>query len=432
MRWTGIFLALFAALSTVSAHADWKFTSDADLVAAVMPSFVDINNRRMAPTDASGSIPVIQDEVGSGFIIDPSGLIATNRHVVEGAYALFVTLSDGTQLPATLVGKALNFDFAIIKVDAGRPLQPAKLGDSEALRVGDRVVAIGNPLGFANSASAGIVSALHRQIGLSAFDDVIQTDATINQGNSGGPLFNMNGEVIGVNQAIRAENGGGSIGIGFSIPISQIEFILENVKKYGRPKIGYLGVQGQTFTPGMAAAMKTTGPGVIVSGVIPDSPAAKAGLQIGDVIRKVGDFAIRTTSSLSRAAAISADKTLPIAILRDGQDKMLTATLLEVTQDIWSTQMGTLPAIKDMGDLGVTFETGNGEPVVQNVVERSIAWNAGLRKGDIVRKIYPRDVRTNADLLAMFKDNLANHKTNSLMYLEGPNGARWIQFSLLE
>ena len=425
-------LAVLATLFVTPLRADGKFSSDADLVAAVMPSFVDIYNRRMAPTKETGSVPVIQDEVGSGFVIDPSGLIATNRHVVEGAYALFVTLSDGTQLPATLVGKVLNFDFAIIKVDAGRPLQSATLGDSEALRVGDRVVAIGNPLGFSNSASAGIVSALHRQIGLSAFDDVIQTDATINQGNSGGPLFNMNGEVIGVNQAIREENGGGSIGIGFSIPISQIEFILQNVKKFGRPKIGWLGVAGQTFTPGMAAAMKTGRGGVIVSSVIAGSPAEKAGLQIGDVIRKIGDFTITTTSSLSRAAAISADKTLPVAILRDGQEKVLTATLLETTQDIWSTQMGTLPAIKDMGDLGVTFEPGDGEPVVQNVVEKSIAWNAGLRKGDIVRKIYPKDVRTNADLLAIFKDNMANRKTNSLMYLEGPNGARWIQFSLLE
>lgn len=425
-------LAVLATLFVTPLRADGKFSSDADLVAAVMPSFVNIYNRRMAPTKDSGSVPVIQDEVGSGFIIDPSGLIATNRHVVEGAFALFVTLSDGTQLPATLVGKALNFDFAIIKIEAGRPLQPAKLGDSEGLRVGDRVVAIGNPLGFTNSASAGIVSALHRQIGLSAFDDVIQTDATINQGNSGGPLFNMNGEVIGVNQAIREENGGGSIGIGFSIPIFQIEFILENVKKYGRPKIGWLGVQGQTFTPGMAAAMNTALGGVIVSGIIAGSPAEKAGLQIGDVIRKIGDFTINTTSSLSRAVAASADKTLPIAVLRDGQDKILTATMPEMTQNVWSTQMGTLPTIKDMGDLGVTFEPGDGEPVVLNVVERSIAWNAGLRKGDIIRKIYPKDIRTNADLLAIFKDNLANHKTNSLMYLEGPNGARWIQFSLLE
>ena len=415
------------------ASADWKYKSEADLVAAVMPSFVDIYNRRMAPMEGSGSdVPVIQDEVGSGFIIDPSGLIATNRHVVDGAYALFVTLSDGTRLRATLVGKALNFDFAIIKVDAGRPLPAATLGDSEKLRVGDRVLAIGNPLGFANSASAGIVSALHRQIGLSAYDDVIQTDATINQGNSGGPLFNMNGEVIGVNQAIRRENGGGSIGIGFAIPIFQVEFILENAKKYNRPRIGYLGVQAQTFTAGMAAVLKVSGGGAIISKIVPGSPAEKAGLRIGDVIRKIGDETIPTATGLSRVVATLAEQTLPVLILRDGKEMTLTATFPESTQEIWSTKMDPLPNIRTMSDLGLTMEPGNGPATVDSVVERSIAWNAGIRNGDIVRRIYPDAIKHSADLLALFQYKMANYKTNALMYLEGPDGARWIQFSLLE
>lgn len=435
---TGAALAAATVLQMSSATAGEAlgastFGSEADLVAAVMPSFVNFSIRRVAPIEGSNNdVPVIQDEVGSGFVVDPSGMIITNRHVVDGAYAITATFADGARFPAKLVGKALNFDFAVVKIDAGRPLQPVKLGNSETMRVGDRVVAIGNPLGYESSASSGIVSAFHRQIGLTAFDDVIQTDATINQGNSGGPLFNMKGEVIGVNQAIRRENGGGSIGIGFAIPVAQIEFILDNLKIYGRPRIGWFGVQGQTFTGGMAAVMQVSGGGEIVSGVTPGSPADKAGLQVGDVIRKVGSHTIETTSALSRAVAASVDQTLPVEILRNGQATVLTATFPEAPQAMWSTKMDPLPDVKALSDLGFTMALGDGAPVVAAVIERSIAWNAGLRKGDIIQKVWPGDVRSSADLLAIFQDNMARRVTNTLVFLGGPNGSRWVQFSILE
>ena len=413
-----------------AASADRVFKNDADLVAAVLPSVVNISNRRLASGEAS-DVPFIQDEVGAGFIVDPSGLIVTNRHVVDGAFALYVTFADGTRLPAKLVGKALNFDFAIIQIDAGRPLKAVTFGDSETLREGDHVLAIGNPLGYESSASAGIVSALHRQIGLSAYDDVIQTDATINQGNSGGPLFNMDGQVIGVNQAIRRENGGGSIGIGFAIPMVEIKFVLDRVRDDKRLRVGWLGVQGQTFTAGMGDVLKTGPGGVIVSTVTPDSPADKAGLRIGDVIRMIDRQMVTNTSSLSRLVGAAMNRTVPIEIFRDGKAAILTATLGELPQDFWSTKMDDVPKIGALRDLGFTIAAGD-PPTVESVTEKSIAASAGLKKGDIIEKIYPHDVKTEADLLALFQDAMAHGVANSLVFLGGPNGARWIQFSILE
>ena len=418
-----------------AAHADFKFKNEADLVAAVMPSFVNIYNRGVASGAETDGVARIQDEVGSGFVVDESGIILTNRHVVEGAYALFVTLNDGTHVPAKLLGKLLTFDLALIKVDVGRPLQVASLGDSDRLRLGDHVVAIGNGLGFDSSVSAGVLSAFHRTVGLSAYDDLMQTDATINQGNSGGPLFNMDGDVIGVNQAIYTQHGGGSIGIGFSIPINAVKAVLANVKKYGKPRAGWLGITGQSFTAGMArVAGATVQEGVIISDLAKNGAAIEAGLQVGDIILKVGPHTIDRMSTLNRTVAMSVDQVEQFQIVRDGKSMTVPVKIKDWPQELWTPVMPAPPKITSLADLGLTFNAAPGpdDPVVANVVEKSIAWSEGIRPGDVIRKVGKADVRSTDDLLKLAMQARDSDRGGALVLVGGPNGTRWVEFSLKE
>ena len=431
-------LAFALAGAAQSSRAE-EYKSVTDLAAAVMPAFVDIYNRGVAKAEpgetmAGGKTVLITDEVGSGFIVDASGLIVTNRHVVDGAYALFVTLSTGEHVPAKLVGKALTFDIALLKIDVGRPLPVAKFGDSMKLRIGDRVVAIGNPLGFASSVSAGVVSAFHRQVGLSPYDDLIQTDATINQGNSGGPLFNMAGEVVGVNQAIYTRNKGGSIGIGFSIPINDVKFLVENVLKYGEPRFGWLGVTGQNLTPEMAkAAGIDVQKGVILSKITPNSPAERAKLQVGDIVVGFGDSLVEGTSSLNRAVAHAADETHTIQLFRDGVKMGLPVKISQWPQEIWASKMEVPPKLNDYADYGLAFIDSPDGPTVKSVVEKSVAWTAGLREGDIVKRVGSVPIKTIGEMGGTIDEQFTKKgKTSALMLLSGPNGDRWVDVSVVE
>jgi serine protease Do len=444
MGWTRAFPAMIAvalAGAPALAKAEPMFKSDADLVAAVLPSVVNIYQRHAetpmvmkdGKEEAAGP-RIIHDEVGSGFIVDPSGIIVTNRHVIEDAYALFVTLSDGRHFPAKLLGKALAFDIALIKIDVGQPLPIAKIGDSEKMRVGDAVVAIGNPLGFANSASSGIISAFHRDVGLSAFDDLMQTDATINQGNSGGPLFNKNGEVIGINEAIYTRNAGGSIGIGFSIPVNQAKFLIDSVKQYGKPHIGWIGVTGQTFTPGMAAALGSSADGgVIISALAPNSPAGKAGLMVGDAILRIGDTKIWDVTSLNREVARLLDKDAPFRIFRNGAEMTLPVKIEQWPDELWSNKMPEPPTLETPADFGITFSSAPGDHlVVADVAPKSIAWSAGMRPGDMILKIQRAEIHNDHDMMVAVKELHTVGKETAAILLGGPNGTRWIEFSVQE
>jgi len=430
-------IAFAAALVSTGVRAEYR--NVAELSAAVMPAFVDIYTRGLAKSEAGNGMPPgkttqIQDEVGSGFIVDSSGLIVTNRHVVEGAYSIFVTLASGEHVPAKLVGKALTFDIALLKVDMGRPLAVAKFGDSTKLKIGQSVVAIGNPLGFSSSVSAGVISAFHRQAGLSAYDDLIQTDATINQGNSGGPLYNMDGEVIGVNQAIYTRNKGGSIGIGFSIPINDVKFLVDNVLKYGSPRFGWLGVTGQSMTAQMArAAGVPADKGVIVSKLSPDGPAMRAKLEVGDILVRLGDKPIEGTSSLNRAVARSAGQTLPMTVYRNGEKLTLPVAIGEWPQEIWASKMEAAPKLNDYADFGVNFVDTPEGPTVKAIVERSVAWTAGLREGDTVKRVGMWPIKTVGEMGAVI-DEMFNRKgkTSALLLVSGPNGDRWVDVSIAE
>lgn len=437
------FLALALAMPGAAAAAEWKYKEVADLVAATMPSFVNIYNRRIAkPEDAtakeSEAATVVEDDVGSGVIVSADGTIVTNRHVIEGAYALFVTLSDGRRLPAKLVLAGTNYDLAVIKIEPGdKPLKPAALGDSDKMRVGDRVVAIGNPLGFAGSVSSGVISAFHRQLGLSAYDDLIQTDATINRGNSGGPLFNMNGEVIGVNQAIYTQNKGGSIGIGFAIPIDDVKHARDGIEKFGKPKLGWLGVTIQPVTEPMAFSLglgPNNGGGAIIAAVKPNSPAAAAGLRRGDIIRTFAGKELRDAIALNRAVVHAADAEVELGVWRDGAMMKIPVAIGEFPGNIWITAMAPMPDLGRVEDFGGKFDANAKGDGVQmtSVTEKSIAWYAGLRAGDIIRKVRNVDIH-NADDLIREVTKLKQAKIpGATIFVDGPNGPRWLDVDLLQ
>ncbi|MBZ9755206.1 DegQ family serine endoprotease [Mesorhizobium sp. ESP6-5] len=243
------------------------------------------------------------EALGSGFIVGADGTIVTNNHVVDGASSIKVTLDDGTELPAKLVGHDAKNDLAVLKINAGKSLPTVKWGDSDKLMTGDQVLAIGNPFGIGTTVTAGIVSARGRDLHSGPFDDFIQIDAPINHGNSGGPLVDVNGNVVGINTAIYSPNGG-SVGVGFAIPSDQAEKVVAKLMKGGNIEYGYLGVEIQPVTPDVASAIGLDHPsGALVSQVNDGSPAAKAGVETGDVITGFAGQDVKDPKDLSRAVA---------------------------------------------------------------------------------------------------------------------------------
>ena len=256
----------------------------------------------MAPDQPSGH-PHRMQSLGSGFIIDPEGYVVTNNHVIEGADEITVTLQDNTTLKATLVGHDDRTDLALLKVQSDKPLPAVKFGDSDAARVGDWVLAIGNPFGLGGSVTAGIVSARGRDIQQGPYDDFIQTDAAINKGNSGGPLFNMAGDVIGINTAILSPSGG-SIGLGFAIPSGEARVVVDQLRQYHRARRGWLGVRIQQVTPDIAETLGLHGSdGALVAGVNTGGPADRAHLQNGDVILTFNGQKLHEMRTLPRVVA---------------------------------------------------------------------------------------------------------------------------------
>jgi serine protease Do len=268
--------------------------------------------------------------LGSGFVIDASGIIVTNNHVIENADEITAILHDGARLRATLVGRDPRTDLAVLRVEvpAGRTLKAARFGDSERVRVGEWVIAIGNPLGFGGTVTAGILSARNRDIQSGPYDSFLQTDAPINRGNSGGPLFNTAGEVIGINTAIVSPTGG-SIGIGFAIPANLARGIVQQLAEFGETRRGELGVRIQSVSEDIAESLGLgRARGALVSGVTPNGPAASAGIQTGDVILRFDGRDIREMRDLPRIVAeTAAGKTVPVMVFRAGREQELQATV---------------------------------------------------------------------------------------------------------
>lgn len=290
---------------------------------------------RQFPNVPEFSRPGPRRGVGSGFIISEDGKIITNHHVVDGAETVTVRMSDGDEFEATVVGSDELTDIALLQIETDETLPMVELGDSDQVRVGDSVVAVGSPFGLGGTVTSGIVSATSRNINSGPFDDFIQTDAAINRGNSGGPLFNEEGEVIGVNTAIFSPRGG-SVGIGFAVPSEIVEDVVADLSDDGKIERGWLGVQFRPMTDEVASVLGYDEPtGAVVEEVFEGSPADEAGLMEGDIILKMGEKDIETVQDLPRAVArMSPNSEVMVTVLRKGEEVTLDVTIgLRAPQD---------------------------------------------------------------------------------------------------
>lgn len=326
--------------------------SFADLVEKLQPSVVNISTTHKPQEDSSNeemlgiesTNPRIKDyfnpqnpqqlSLGSGFIIDGDGYIITNNHVIDQAEEITVTLADNRQLTARLVGRDGKTDIALIKVEASEKLPAVKLGDSDKIRVGDWVLAIGNPFGLGGSVTAGIVSAKSRDIEAGPYDNFIQTDASINQGSSGGPMFNLDGEVIGINTAIFSTNGG-SMGIGFAVPVNLTHFVIEQLKSKGKVERGWIGIKIQPNSGDIAHSLSQQAQrGVIVSSVSEGSSAKAAGIEAGDIILSFDGQPIDDTKNFSRMVAeTEVGKTINLEIWRDKQIRKISLPVMLMPEE---------------------------------------------------------------------------------------------------
>jgi serine protease Do len=339
---------------------------------------------------------------GSGFVIRKDGVVLTNNHVVENAKEIRVTLNDGRELDAKVMGRDPKTDLAVLKINPEKSLPTAKLGDSEDINVGDWVVAIGNPYGLSNSVTAGIVSAKGRAIGAGPYDDFIQTDAPINPGNSGGPLLNDRGEVVGINTAIFSQTGG-SVGIGFAIPINLAKKLVPQLEETGHVTRAWLGVAIQELTPDLAQSLNVEPPhGALVAGVSPDSPAAASGIKPGDVITRYDGKEVKEHATLPMLVASTAvGKTVPVEVVRDGKVRTLEVTVTQQAGDEsseksddhngkWGLALRELsPEEREQRDL----KAGEGVLVV-GVADDSPAAEAAITAGDVILQVNRTPVST--------------------------------------
>ncbi len=359
--------------------------------------------------------------LGSGFIVSPDGYILTNNHVVEKADEVTVTLLDKEEFKAKVIGADTKIDIALIKIDAKKKLPFVALGDSDALDVGEWVVAIGNPFGLGHTVTAGIVSAKGRIIGSGPYDDFIQTDASINPGNSGGPLFNLKGEVVGINTAIIQ----GGQGIGFATPVQLAKSVLDQLKDKGKVTRGWLGVYIQPLTPEAAENLGISGRrGALVSDVTSGGPAEAAGIRSGDVIVAFNGKEIRTEHDLPQTvAATKPGKSVEVRLLREGKEKTIPVTIAEMTGEP-GKPAGGHDLSKNLGltvqditpELAQRFEIENRKGVVvTGVADGTPAEEAGFGEGDIIRAIVRKNKRTPVNNAAEFSNLVKKYQADKTM-----------------
>jgi serine protease Do len=339
---------------------------------------------------------------GSGFVIRKDGVVLTNNHVVENAKQLTVTLSDGREFDATVMGRDPKTDLAVLKIDPEGTLPTAQLGDSDDLSVGDWVVAIGNPFGLSNTVTAGIVSAKGRVIGAGPYDDFIQTDAPINPGNSGGPLLNERGEVVGINTLIFSQSGG-NVGIGFAIPINLAKTLVPELQEHGHVTRAWLGVTIQKLTPDLAQSLGVEpARGALVAEVAQGGPATASGIEPGDVITRYDGKAVDEHAALPMlVAATPVGKTVAVEVVRDGKPRTVEVTVTRQAEDearderdehegTWGLALRALrPAERAQRDL----EPGEGV-LVADVAAESPAAEAGIQAGDVILQVNRQPVGT--------------------------------------
>ncbi|HWA31514.1 MAG TPA: DegQ family serine endoprotease [Rhizomicrobium sp.] len=384
--------------------------------------------------------------MGSGFVIDKSGYIVTNNHVVQDGKKITVKFPDGREFAAKLIGTDPATDVALIKVKSDKPLPTVEFGDDRQVRVGDWVIAVGNPFGLSNTVTAGIVSSIGRDVGNGPYTDFIQIDAPINRGNSGGPTFDIQGKVIGMNTMIFSPSGG-SVGIGFAIPASTIHDVVAQLKAHGHVNRGYLGVEIQSVTPEIAASLgQKSMKGAIVASVTPNSPAARAGFQAGDIVVAVNGKGVDDNRDLTRrVAALQAGTDASFTVNRNGATKTLTAKIgakkdTQVASN--APQSGNrAPSTAEAMGLGLaalTPETRrafnlsdnvNGV-VVTKVDPNSDAADKGLEPGDVLISVANRPVRSPQDVKASVAAAQAAHRDTVLVLVTGQGGQRFVAIKL--
>ena len=376
--------------------------------------------------------------VGSGFIIAADGLVVTNHHVIDGADEIEVVFDDGTRIPAKLKGFDSKTDLALLEIKAGRDLPFVKFGDSESARVGDWVIAIGNPFGLGGTTTSGIISARGRDINSGPLDDFIQIDAPINRGNSGGPLFNIKGEVIGVNSAIYSPTGG-SVGIGFAIPSSMASNVIAQLRDSGVVQRGFLGVQIQQVNAEIAANLGLEKPyGALVAQVFADSPAEKAGLKAGDVILRYADTEVSKMRDLPKLVALTKkETTVEIVIWRNQRQKTLRVEIGGNEEE--ELAVGTSPSKPTSELLGLSVSKINDTTrkryeldddargvVVTAVDIDSAAAQRGLQVGDVIKRVGSREINTPKDFRTALKNANEDGLETVLLLIEKDRRTRFV------
>ncbi len=430
--------------------------SVADLAERLQPAVVNISTKQNVKTERSVPIPNLPEDspfrdffddffdkknpkdkdgkkrgkrrgrsvssLGSGFVIDKSGIIITNNHVIDKADEIQVIFTDGKKLKAKVIGRDKKTDLAVLKVEPKTPLVAVSFGDSKKLRVGDWVMAIGNPFGLGGSVSLGIVSARNRDINSGPYDDFIQTDAAINKGNSGGPLFNMDGEVVGINTAIISPSGG-SIGIGFSIPSSTASRVISQLREFGETRRGWLGVRIQSITDDLAESLGLeNSKGALVADLTETGPAEKAGMKPGDVIVEFDSQPVDKLSDLPRIVARApVGKRVDVVVIRKGKKVTIGVTLgrLEdgekiIAQKAGNKKNGETKTVSVLGmklagisdELRKKYKIGEkSKGVVVTAVEAdSTAADKRIQPGDIIAEAGEKEISTPADLEKRVKE----------------------------
>jgi serine protease Do len=387
--------------------------------------------------------------LGSGFVVDPSGLVVTNNHVIADADEITVTLQDDTSFKAEVIGRDTKVDIAVLRIKPTKPLVAVKFGDSDGTRVGDWVLAIGNPFGLGGTVTAGILSARAREINAGPYDDFLQTDASINRGNSGGPMFNMSGEVIGINTAIYSPSGG-SIGIGFAIPSNLARPVAEQIRDFGHVRRGWLGVNIQSVTDEIAESLGLDKPkGALIASVRDGGPAQVAGIQPGDVVLGFDGKEVTDMRRLPRIVAETPiDKAVKVTVWRKRKEHVLDVKVGELKDEEQQAALSpkqqapadSAGAVKTLGlslanltpELRERFSVNEDAAgvVVTEVAADSPASEKGMRAGDVIVEVAQEEVKTPAQILGKIDDAKKAGRKSVLLLVDRQGDLRFVALKI--
>ena len=442
-----------------------NLSSFADLAERLMPSVVNISTTTIVKTqtnqfpfqfppgspfeDMFKEFGTPQERpsaaLGSGFIIDKKGIVVTNNHVIQDAKDIFIRVDGKKEIKAKVLGADPLSDIAVLQLETNEKFIPVKFGNSDKARIGDRVIAIGNPFGLGGTVTSGIISARNRSIGLSRYEDYIQTDASINQGNSGGPLFDMNGDVIGINTAILGRNG--SIGIGFSIPSNSAKIVIDQLIEFGETKRGWLGVRIQDVTKEIAEVENLDEPrGALVASVAENSPSYKGGIKAGDIILEFDGQKIQEMKQLPIiVAGTEVGKKVQIKIWRDKKEliKIITLGRLETSQDFKVTEKKPTPKNQFIEKLKISVREISKDDIksrslpnqtrglVVTKIEKNSPLLNSIELNSIILEAQKKKIRNIQDLNSVVKEVLStNQKTILLVIYNTQNQRRYIGVKL--